>query len=281
MINALRLAFLVGTVLIGFAPFAKAGEGDRLRLDQAALKAAYASACPTKDRQCFLPATLVDPVRTDAVLVFRGENQKYSSPLISPVGRAAQIPDALCDGTCTPTQVMKNLTGLILNLIERVSKERPMFYGGYEYDKGAWDLTRQPDQALFDNKKKPGLMDVLASSHFRGAFASLEATSPNNGANVPLDPFVSFTPSPQVAEKFARSYEKSGRIYVMMVPRTSLRSVSSSSCRDSKFLMKSLKERVLYDFSTCVRAAVYGSELELDAILETPREWVAGYTDSF
>lgn len=283
VMSGLWRAVVCGAVAaVLWAPWAnaqQAGAAARLneRLSFDSLRAAYARVCgdESADRLCFLRASDLGLGDADHVLAFRGENQIFPKPLSSSISRSGRLPRELCAAdVCSTATVIGNLSRLVVALIAQVSGERPGFYGAHVLTGGCWVEDRFGDSPLFDDKKKPGVPDVLASAHFRGVNQVLRAKV--DDTEIMLDPFVSLTPSPKVAHKFATSFDHVGRIWVISVPAQKVKKLSRGDCRDSNYLAKNVAASELYDFSACVRAAVYGSEKELDTLIDVPKEWIVG-----
>lgn len=209
---------------------------------------------------------------SDRYLLFRGEPDGYDQPMTSALVRGALADGHLCEPACDPKQLSAALHRLVETLIPKVAKVNPKFYGGHTFDvvTQAWQFDSQPMNALFDDKKKPAASELLINAHFRGHLQTLKMKNTYSDEAV-LDPFVSFSSSPEIALKFSNSHAGRGRIWLVSVAAKDLKTIKGGSCK------RPLTEVGYYDLSNCSRPRIYKGEREFDAFMHAPSNSILGY----
>lgn len=202
---------------------------------------AWKKKCPRAERDiCLLTEADVYPGgRTDYVLLFRGEEDRYPSPGSSVLLRhiAKNSASNLCPSPCT----IENALTFIGNELSRLLKTYSFNHDeivkvtfnevdGLWYEEGFDDDTEQiilkPLMPLHESKSKerqPTPMELMASSHL-----NLAGVATYDGKeNKLLDPFVSYSRSPDVAYKFTRNENKPlehfGRMIIVSVQKNWLK----------------------------------------------------------
>lgn len=239
------------------------------------LTAIHAQKCAQlqENKPCFL--TELDAgigAHSDRYLLFRGEPDGYDQPMTSALLRGALAAGALCQPVCNSMSISQALTRVLESLVPQVAKSRPQFYGGHTFDvaANAWVIDTDVSNPLFDDKKKPAPNEILINSHFRGQLQVLKLRL-NHGEETVLDPFVSYSSSPEVAAKFSHSYSGRGRIWMLSVGSRELKTIKGGACK------RALSTVGIYDLSDCSRPRVYKGEREFDAYLHAPSGTIQGY----
>ncbi|RYZ75589.1 MAG: hypothetical protein EOP05_07435 [Proteobacteria bacterium] len=227
----------------------------------------------SKSESCFVSEEEVGLSKnTENRLLFRGEPGSYSLPMTSPVLREALKGSSLCGHRCDEKKLSHHLDQLVKNLIGHVAKQIPGFYGGHTFDdsRNLWELDSRQANPLFEDKKKPSANEVLINAHFRGGLQTLKVDRADGGDGV-LDPFVSYSASPEIAHKFGSSFDRTGKIWLISVPRMQFHTLTKKECR------KPIDRIGIYDLTECSRPRVYKGEQEYDAFLYPPASTVLGY----
>jgi hypothetical protein len=241
----------------------------------AKIKALYAAKCAVhhESKPCFVTEKEAGlGPNSEKILLFRGEPGSYDLPMTAPVVRDALKGNSICGDRCDSKKLSQNLFAITDQLIKKVSKEMPRFYGGHTFveSQKTWDLTNDnSSNPLFEDKKKASSLEVLVNSHFRGSLQTLNIEHAG-GVTGSLDPFVSFTSSPDVAAKFSRTYEGRGQIWLVSIPEKSMKVVSGGKCRSR------IDTVAFYDLSACSRPRIYKGEKEFDAFLFPPAAAIKG-----
>lgn len=237
------------------------------------LTAIHARKCKHTKNPCFL--THLDSglgPHSNRLLLFRGEPAGFDLPMTSALVREALNGSSLCKPKCDPKSISKKLYPLVKTLISKVAAEKPRYYGGHELDVSTqeWNLTTENSNPLFDEKRKPAPFELLVNAHFRGHLQTLKLKTTNSESSA-LDPFVSFSSSPEVAAKFSNSSAGQGRIWIISIPEERLETIEGGECRGN------LNQVGIYDLSDCMRPRIYKGEREFDAYLHAPSDSILGY----
>ncbi len=226
-----------------------------------------------KEKACFLSELDAGlSAQSDRYLLFRGEPDGFETPMTSALLRGAVSGNSLCQKSCDTPTLTKHTHALVDQLIHKVAKENPRFYGGHTFNVTTqdWQMEEMASNPLFEDKRKPSAFELLINAHFRGHLQTLKLRDSNSDV-IALDPFVSFSSSPEVAAKFSQSYVGRGRIWMISFRESDLMRIEGGKCRAE------LKRVGLYDLSRCSRPRIYKGEREYDAYLHAPSNSILGF----
>jgi len=255
----------------------RAEKADDDQLDR--LREAWKKKCPKRedDSPCFLTEEDVGLGHSQNVLLFRGEPDRFPTPMTASILRDLAKPsNTLCPASCTFEKLSTNLAAIFSELIGKVKVvDRP---GGWfpllyyvQKDKSWKELDgSQPTDKLYlkdleapDQKKSLTKLNLVADSHVIYAVSMLLT----DGSISAPDPLVSFSPSPEVALHFTGTKGKTGRLFVLSVPKAAI--YSQAGCDGWLGKAGSDLTSSLVDCAASDRED-HSGELEVDAFFVGP-----------
>lgn len=195
----------------------------------------------SKRSHCFLTENDMNPKSgsPDKILLFRGEPDRYSSPLVAALVRGTFAPNNnLCPPPCNSSTLSRKLKGMleavlpIENFTHQQGGWSPAIY--YDESDAKWkesDASKPSDKLYLKDLTPPTeketitAMNLIGNAHITYQVHLLDT----KGAETDLDPLVSLTPNPDVALHFTRTQGKTGRLFAFLVPK---RSIGKGTCRD-------------------------------------------------